>query len=349
MKNKLVTWVFLAIGVAVTLFSTGCRSHVPQSYPQIELPPPGNQSTANVVDDIVSVPPAKTWHKTIDIPATISGVKMLGWCVASGGARNDIKVLVLNDIDFYNWKNFNPVKGLYQSEKSTVATIEIEIPKPGRYHLVFSNWFSEFSSKEVIAKVYLYWTISPVNLEFGEKNPPVGTVQIPANADVTLALGNESLAHSFQASQNVLMGTPVFIKLSGKSLNFAAPSKGDYEFTYGIAPQSVKVKFHIIPSAPSIGRELMLDSAQANAPPVLNKTGDRSVGVNQKIEFTIEAQDADDDPLSIYAANLPPGAVFDETTQTFKWTPAYPGKYFIHFEVSDGALRDSENIVIKVE
>ena len=32
------------------------------------------------------------------------------------------QALFLNDVDFYNWKNFAKVKGLYESDKTTIAT-----------------------------------------------------------------------------------------------------------------------------------------------------------------------------------------------------------------------------------
>ena len=77
--------------------------------------------------------------------------------MASGGTFNDVKILVLNDIDFTNWKNFHDIEGIYQSDKVTKAQIKAQIEESGSYHLVISNRFSEFSSKDVLLKVYLYY------------------------------------------------------------------------------------------------------------------------------------------------------------------------------------------------
>jgi hypothetical protein len=74
-------------------------------------------------------------------------------------------------------------------------------------------------------------------------------------------------------------------------------------------------------------------------------TGDR-----EPFQFTISAADADGDELFYSASNLPEGASFDADTRTFSWTPRYDqaGAYSVHFEVSDGQLTDSENVIITI-
>jgi hypothetical protein len=195
-------WLFSLLMVLLIL--SGCRSRVPARYPIIELPLTTGMSTSIVIDDIVEVPPTKLWHKTIEIPSTLDGVKLAGWCVASGGARNDIKVLVLNDIDFYNWKNFGKVKGLYQSDKISIAEIAAELKSPGRYHLIINNWFSEFSSKKVIAKVYLYWSIKPVTYKIKSDDTTLNSkdFQIPKGADVTFEFVDKVDTSNFRISKD---------------------------------------------------------------------------------------------------------------------------------------------------
>ena len=77
--------------------------------------------------------------------------------------------------------------------------------------------------------------------------------------------------------------------------------------------------------------------------------GDKPVNEGELLEFTISATDPDGDSLTYSASNLPSGASFDPSTQTFSWTPAQAGTYAgIHFEVSDGELTDSEDMTITV-
>lgn len=87
-------------------------------------------------------------------------------------------------------------------------------------------------------------------------------------------------------------------------------------------------------------------------PPVLNLIGDQTVNEGSLLSFTISATDPDGDTLTYSAYNLPPGATFNASTQTFSWTPTYTqaGHYpNVQFEVSDGHLTASENITISVK
>lgn len=84
--------------------------------------------------------------------------RVVGWFMASGGALNDIRVLVLDDIDFINWNNLHTVQGLYKTDKLTTGKIDVSIVASGTYHLVFDNRFSQFTHKYILAKVYLYWS-----------------------------------------------------------------------------------------------------------------------------------------------------------------------------------------------
>lgn len=85
--------------------------------------------------------------------------------------------------------------------------------------------------------------------------------------------------------------------------------------------------------------------------PVLDYIGDKTVNEGILIEFIVNASDPDGDALVYSASNLPAGAVFNSTTQTFSWTPAFgqAGPHpSVRFEASDGELTDYENITIVV-
>ena len=87
-----------------------------------------------------------------------------------------------------------------------------------------------------------------------------------------------------------------------------------------------------------------------NQPPSLQAIGDRNVAEGAHLTFTLSATDADGDPVSYSATNLPAGASFG--AGTFSWTPgfdqagSYPG---VRFEARDGrGGTDSEDITITV-
>lgn len=367
--KKVAIHIWLFVLLMVPFAYLGCSPDVPARYPTIELPLAGGMSTSTVVDDIVEVPASELWHKTIEIPPTLDGAKLAGWCVASGGARNDVKVLVLDDIDFYNWRNFGKVKGLYQSEKTTVTNISAEIKNPGKYHLVISNWFSEFSSKKVIVKVYLYWSVKPVSYEIkaGDIALDSDDFKIPKSASVTFKFVDKVDTGNFQVSKDG-KETLVSANITASEVKFIAPSVGIYQFSCGNRTLMVKGSFSVIPAQPVIGKGLTVSSSLANAPPRLDTIEDKiynSTGVLGS--FVITASDPDDDTLTYYAFNVPmavsgydengrrtwrPAATLDKNSGVFSWNEVsrniLPGKYFVRFEVSDGILNDQQDITIEI-
>jgi len=366
MKNC-ITWVRISVIIMVLLVLLGCSSDVPVRYPTIELPFVGGMSTSIIIDDIIEVPASELWHKTIEIPPTLDAVKLAGWCVASGGARNDIKVLVLDDIDFHNWRNFGKVKGLYQSEKTTVANFTAEIKIPGKYHLVISNWFSEFSSKKVIAKVYLYWSVKEVTYKIRADDISLNSddFQIPKGADVTFKFIEKVDTSNFQVSRDG-KETHVSVNITDSEVKFIAPSTGICNFSCGDSNLMIEGGFSVVPAEPVIGRGFTISSSMANAPPSIERiTYDNERPLN---DFTVDSIDPDDDELTYYAFNVPmavsgydengrriwsAAATLDKSSGVFSWNAVSAnistGKYFVRFEVSDGILSDQQDIVIEIK
>ena len=65
----------------------------------------------------------------------------------------------------------------------------------------------------------------------------------------------------------------------------------------------------------------------------------------------VEAIDPQNAPLTFWADNLPPGAVFDPAKQALEWTPAYgaAGTYpNVAFTVSDGTLQTTQDVTIVI-
>ncbi len=87
-----------------------------------------------------------------------------------------------------------------------------------------------------------------------------------------------------------------------------------------------------------------------NLAPVLDSIGDKTVNENDLLEFSVTANDPDQDTLIYSAAILPPGSTFNTATQTFSWVPSseQSGDYSITFSVDDGDLQDEETINISV-
>lgn len=93
----------------------------------------------------------------------------------------------------------------------------------------------------------------------------------------------------------------------------------------------------------------------ANNPPVLASIGSKALTLSNALNFTVSATDADNDPIVLSASNLPPGAVFNTTTNAgsvsniFNWASAAPvGVYTTTFYAVDSTTNDFETITITV-
>ncbi|HEU4436587.1 MAG TPA: Ig-like domain-containing protein, partial [candidate division Zixibacteria bacterium] len=91
----------------------------------------------------------------------------------------------------------------------------------------------------------------------------------------------------------------------------------------------------------------------ANRAPVLAAIGSKSTNENQFLQFRISATDPDLTTPSLAAVNVPSGAVFTDSLNgagSLSWTPNFfqSGNYNVTFIASDGALADSEAVVITV-
>ncbi len=80
-----------------------------------------------------------------------------GHVTASGGAGNDIQVLVLTESDYSNWKNNHTVRPIYNSGQVTAADVRARLPESGTYYVVLSNVFSTFTPKTVEGTLKVSW------------------------------------------------------------------------------------------------------------------------------------------------------------------------------------------------
>ena len=93
-----------------------------------------------------------------------------------------------------------------------------------------------------------------------------------------------------------------------------------------------------------------LYASTTNSTPVFNTVNNQSVLAGSLCSFTVSATDADGDPITYSASNLPPGAAFNASTKTFTWTPllAQAGTYTVTFSASDGKLTTLKTVNISV-
>jgi len=88
---------------------------------------------------------------------TVDGsARVVGRFETTGGPGNDIQAVIASSDEFENWQNGHQARVLFQTEKTTVATVDVPINQPGTYYLAFNNKFSVQSDKTVTGNIVLH-------------------------------------------------------------------------------------------------------------------------------------------------------------------------------------------------
>ncbi len=116
---------------------------------------------------------------------------------------------------------------------------------------------------------------------------------------------------------------------------------GSYEVTFTVMDTS---ELMVLEDSETI----TITVVNVNRAPVLESIPNQEIEEGQQLTFSIAATDPDDDSLTFTAGDLPQGAQFEN--QIFSWIPANEqvGVHEVTFNVSDGALSDSQTISIVV-
>jgi len=82
-----------------------------------------------------------------------------------------------------------------------------------------------------------------------------------------------------------------------------------------------------------------------NPPPVMTSIGAKTTDIGRLPTFIVNASDADGNPLTYSASDLPKNATFDLVIRLFFWAPDYSqtGVYNVSFSVTDGPIKDTKN------
>ena len=183
-----------------------------------------------------------------------------------------------------------------------------------------------------------------------------GTVSID-HAPVLNAIGNKSIneGHALPFTISASDADSDALTFSASNLPVGATfntATQTFSWTPSLGQAGVYSSVHFqVSDGQMTASENITITVIAEVPPVLTAIGGKSVNEGATLSFAISATDANGDALTYSASNLPSGATFNATTQTFSWTPSYSqaGAYAsVHLQVSDGQLTASENITITV-
>jgi len=159
------------------------------------------------------------------------------------------------------------------------------------------------------------------------------TASDPDGNTLAYTAGNLPTGASFNTNQHSFSWTPGY------------GASGNYNVTFTVSDNGSPAK--------GDSETITITVGNVNRPPVLNAIGTKNVNESELLEFTITAGDLDGDALTYTASNLPTGASFNATQQSFSWTPGYgaSGNYNVTFTVTDNgspAQSDSEDVTITV-
>lgn len=105
------------------------------------------------------------------------------------------------------------------------------------------------------------------------------------------------------------------------------------------------------PPAGFFGQKSINLPIKVNSPPVISPIENKNSYEHKTLEFKVQAQDPDRNTLVYSASNLPTGANFNSSTQTFSWKPEHgqKGNYpNINFQVSDGLDSVSQTMGVDI-
>mgnify|MGYP001454594098 FL=1 len=193
-----------------------------------------------------------------------------------------------------------------------------------------------------------------------------GTLSDSEMVAINVADNNRTPVLATIGSQTVTAGTGLSFSVAasdadGDNLSFSAtnlPTGATFNSStklFNWTPESSQVGNYVVTFVVSDGsltdsEKVAINVESTNQAPILAAIGSKTVIAGSRLGFSVSASDADGDNLSYSVSNLPSGATFDTSAQTFNWTPdsSQAGNYVVTFAVSDGALADSEKVAINV-
>jgi hypothetical protein len=166
---------------------------------------------------------------------------------------------------------------------------------------------------------------------------PIGSKTVNENASLTFAVSATGDGVTYSTST-----LPTGATFASQTFSWTP--------TYSQAG-TYQVTFYAIAGTEQDSETITITVSNVNRPPVLGAIGNKTVNEGSPLTFTITATDADNDPCTYSAQNLPTGATLNSATGVFSWTPNYDqaGIYNnVTFIASDGTAQDSETITITV-
>jgi len=153
------------IGVIMIVWLSGMSATInsssksPVANVENKIIPQNVERRDNIINGIIGVDAGGYQFYSFSAPSEASGAKVEGSYTASGGSGNDIKIYILDETGFTNWRNGHQVNTYYNSGQLTTGKIDSNVPVGKTLYLVYDNTFSTFSNKHVTAKADLVYSM----------------------------------------------------------------------------------------------------------------------------------------------------------------------------------------------
>ncbi len=124
---------------------------------QIPQPPINNSNVIAPTNSVWLINTAFALRSGNHLPlrfVVLNNAIVTGKFFAQGGSGNDVKVYILNEDGYINFKNGHTVPTFYNSGQVTVGTVNVALGK-GVYYLVFDNGYSLITNKAITANIEL--------------------------------------------------------------------------------------------------------------------------------------------------------------------------------------------------
>lgn len=89
-------------------------------------------------------------------PASSPNAHVSGDFVLQGNGSN-VRVYLLDDANFVNWKSGHQFNAYYDSGQNTTGTIEVSVPSGKTLYLIYDNSLSSIPSKTVFSEMNLFY------------------------------------------------------------------------------------------------------------------------------------------------------------------------------------------------
>lgn len=147
-KSRAWVWVLLVAVIAIALAGYWVFDHrgVRQTLVFREVQP------HPIIDTTVTVRAGLFAYYKFDVPAAASGIVVYCDFTASGGAKNDIELLVVDFETLAKYHNGDAITPYSSSGRVTQGHVIAVLPGAGTYYLLLNNRFSPTSPKSVHVK-----------------------------------------------------------------------------------------------------------------------------------------------------------------------------------------------------